>query len=33
VYVDAVLFDENEVSIVFSFTRSYFHVEVIDHMS
>jgi isocitrate dehydrogenase kinase/phosphatase len=27
VYVDAVLLDENEVSIVFSFTRSYFHVE------
>jgi isocitrate dehydrogenase kinase/phosphatase len=27
VYVDAVLFDENDVSIVFSFTRSYFHVE------
>jgi isocitrate dehydrogenase kinase/phosphatase len=28
VFVDAVLFDENEVSIVFSFTRSYFHVDV-----
>jgi isocitrate dehydrogenase kinase/phosphatase len=30
VVIDAVLFDENEVSIIFSFTRSYFHVEV-DH--
>jgi isocitrate dehydrogenase kinase/phosphatase len=28
--VDAVLTDENEVSIVFSFTRSYFHVDVED---
>jgi isocitrate dehydrogenase kinase/phosphatase len=28
VLIDAVLFDENEVSIVFSFTRSYFHVQV-----
>ena len=28
VAVDAVLLDEDEVSIVFSFTRSYFHVEV-----
>ncbi|HEX5694991.1 MAG TPA: bifunctional isocitrate dehydrogenase kinase/phosphatase [Acidimicrobiia bacterium] len=28
VYVDAVLLTENEASIVFSFTRSYFHVEV-----
>jgi len=28
VFVDAVLTDEDEVSIVFSFTRSYFHVEV-----
>ena len=27
VYVDAVLMDENEVSILFSFTRAYFHVE------
>ena len=27
-YVDAVLLTENEVSIVFSFTRSYFHVDV-----
>lgn len=27
VFVDAVLHDENEVSILFSFTRSYFHVE------
>jgi len=26
--VDAVLLDENEVSILFSFTRSYFHVNV-----
>ncbi len=26
--VDAVLLNENEVSILFSFTRSYFHVEV-----
>ena len=30
VLIDAVLLDENDVSIVFSFTRSYFHVEV-DH--
>jgi isocitrate dehydrogenase kinase/phosphatase len=28
VVVDAVLLDEDEVSIVFSFTRSYFHVDV-----
>ena len=28
VYVDAVLLTEDEVSIVFSFARSYFHVEV-----
>ncbi|HNB72498.1 MAG TPA: bifunctional isocitrate dehydrogenase kinase/phosphatase [Acidobacteriota bacterium] len=28
VVVDAVLFEENDVSMVFSFTRSYFHVEV-----
>ena len=28
VAVDAVLLDEDEVSIVFSFTRSYFHVDV-----
>ncbi len=28
VEVDAVLCDEDEVSIVFSFTRSYFHVDV-----
>ncbi|MFL5263748.1 MAG: bifunctional isocitrate dehydrogenase kinase/phosphatase [Anaeromyxobacteraceae bacterium] len=28
VYVDAVLLTSNEASIVFSFTRSYFHVEV-----
>jgi isocitrate dehydrogenase kinase/phosphatase len=28
VYVDAVLLTANEASIVFSFTRSYFHVEV-----
>ncbi|MBT8407958.1 MAG: bifunctional isocitrate dehydrogenase kinase/phosphatase [Deltaproteobacteria bacterium] len=28
VVVDAVLLNENEVSILFSFTRSYFHVEV-----
>ncbi len=27
IVVDAVLLDENDVSIVFSFTRSYFHVE------
>lgn len=27
VFVDAVLLDENDVSILFSFTRSYFHVE------
>jgi len=26
--VDAVLLDENEVSILFSFTRSYFHVDI-----
>jgi len=26
IFVDAVLLDENEVSILFSFTRSYFHV-------
>ena len=26
--VDAILFNENEVSIVFSFTRSYFHVDM-----
>lgn len=30
VAVDAVITDENEVSIVFSFTRSYFHVDVDD---
>jgi isocitrate dehydrogenase kinase/phosphatase len=28
IYVDAVLMTEDEVSIVFSFARSYFHVEV-----
>ncbi len=28
IVVDAVLLDENEVSILFSFTRSYFHVNV-----
>mgnify|MGYP003871519679 CR=1 FL=1 len=28
VYADAVLLDEDEVSIVFSFTRSYFHVDL-----
>jgi len=28
ILVDAVLLDENEVSILFSFTRSYFHVNV-----
>ncbi len=28
VYIDAVLVDENEASVVFSFTRSYFHVDV-----
>jgi isocitrate dehydrogenase kinase/phosphatase len=28
VLVDALLLDENEVSILFSFTRSYFHVDV-----
>ena len=28
VVVDAVLLDEDEVSVVFSFTRSYFHVDV-----
>lgn len=28
VFVDAVLLTENEASILFSFTRSYFHVEV-----
>lgn len=28
IVIDAVLLDENDVSIVFSFTRSYFHVEV-----
>ncbi|MDH3306534.1 MAG: bifunctional isocitrate dehydrogenase kinase/phosphatase [Acidimicrobiia bacterium] len=28
VFVDAVLLRENEVSILFSFTRSYFHVDV-----
>jgi len=28
VEVDAILLDEDEVSIVFSFTRSYFHVDV-----
>ena len=27
IFVDAVLLDDDEVSIVFSFTRSYFHVE------
>ncbi|RMG24769.1 MAG: bifunctional isocitrate dehydrogenase kinase/phosphatase [Methanobacteriota archaeon] len=26
--IDAVLFDENDISILFSFTRSYFHVDV-----
>lgn len=30
ILVDAVLLSENEVSILFSFTRSYFHVDV-DH--
>lgn len=28
VFIDAVLLDENELSILFSFTRSYFHVDV-----
>ena len=28
VFVDAVLLTEDEASIVFSFTRSYFHVDV-----
>ncbi len=28
IVVDALLLDENEVSILFSFTRSYFHVDV-----
>jgi isocitrate dehydrogenase kinase/phosphatase len=28
IIVDAVLWDENDVSILFSFTRSYFHVDV-----
>jgi isocitrate dehydrogenase kinase/phosphatase len=28
VYVDAVLVDEDEASIIFSFTRSYFHVAI-----
>ncbi len=28
VAVDAVLLDEDDVSVVFSFTRSYFHVDV-----
>lgn len=28
IYLDAVLLDEDEVSIVFSFTRSYFHVDI-----
>ncbi|HTP11874.1 MAG TPA: bifunctional isocitrate dehydrogenase kinase/phosphatase [Anaerolineae bacterium] len=28
IVIDAVLMDENDVSIVFSYTRSYFHVEV-----
>lgn len=28
VLLDAVLLDEDEISIVFSFTRSYFHVDV-----
>jgi isocitrate dehydrogenase kinase/phosphatase len=28
IVVDAVLWDENDVSILFSFTRSYFHVDV-----
>jgi isocitrate dehydrogenase kinase/phosphatase len=28
IYVDAVLLTENEVSILFSFARSYFHVEI-----
>ena len=28
ILIDAVLLDEDEVSIIFSFTRSYFHVEV-----
>ena len=27
-YLDAVLLDEGDVSILFSFARSYFHVEV-----
>jgi len=29
VYLDAVLTDQNDVSILFSFTRSYFHVETV----
>jgi isocitrate dehydrogenase kinase/phosphatase len=28
IVVDAVLWDENDVSVLFSFTRSYFHVDV-----
>src|SRR5205823_7453360 len=28
IYVDAVLLTEDEVSIIFSFARSYFHVEI-----
>jgi isocitrate dehydrogenase kinase/phosphatase len=28
IFLDAVLLDEDEVSVIFSFTRSYFHVEV-----
>ena len=28
IFVDAVLLDENEVSVLFSYTRSYFHVDV-----
>ena len=28
IVVDAVLLDENEVSVLFSFTRSYFHVDI-----
>jgi isocitrate dehydrogenase kinase/phosphatase len=28
IWIDAVLLDENEVGILFSFTRSYFHVQV-----
>jgi isocitrate dehydrogenase kinase/phosphatase len=28
IIVDAVLWDENDVSILFSFTRSYFHIDV-----